>query len=92
MRVSGEILTKAIWATIVTAWPVKLSRDGTLYTLHIGTREGPLLIDFEAEQAENLHHAITMLLNFPRITHIAFPVDRPAKEEPQTLPLDMPLA
>ena len=92
MRVPGEIITKANWATIVTAWPVKLSHYGTLYTLHIGTREGPLQIDIEPAELENLHHAITTLLNFPRVTHIDFPVDRPAHEQPQELPLDMPLA
>lgn len=92
MRVSGELLSYLHRATIFTTWPVNLSHAESLYTLHIGSPHGPLLIDFEPEQLENLHHAITMLLNFPRITHIDFPVDRPAHEQSQELPLDMPLA
>jgi len=91
MRVLGQLLANPNPSATLNAWPVSLSRDGTRYTLHIDTYAGGLLIDFEADQVKTLHHAITMLLNFPRMTNIAFPVNRPAKEEPQTPPLDIPL-
>lgn len=92
MRVSGAIFNRPNTDTMLTAWPVKLTRDDSLYTLHIGTRAGPLLLDFEAEQLENLHHAITMLMNFPRVTHIDFPLERKEQKQPEELSLDMPLA
>lgn len=87
MRVSGELLANAHPAAILNAWPVSLSRDTTLYTLHIGTPAGALLLDLEAHQLVTIRHAITMLVNFPRITHFDFPLPQPAQEKPQTLPL-----
>lgn len=90
MRVSGDVIANAHPTTILKAWPIKVSHDGTLYTLHIGTPTGPLFLDLETHDVENLRHAFTMLLGFPRLTHIDFPTDRPAQEQPQTEPLDIP--
>jgi len=91
MRISGELISNLHRATILKAWPVTLSRDGGLYTWHIATEDGPLLIDIEAAHLENLRHAITMLLNFPRVTHIAFPLERTEQKQPEELSVDMPL-
>lgn len=92
MQLSGMLLANAHPAAILNAWPIKLSREETMYTLNIGTPAGPLLIALDGHLLTTIRHAITMLTNFPRITHFDFPLDQPAQKEPQTLPLDMPLA
>ena len=91
MRITGGILDFAHPPAILNAWPVTLTRDQTLYTLCIATPTGILHIDFDATTIERLHHAITMLLNFPRLTHLDFPLDPPPNAQPETPPLDIPL-
>lgn len=90
-RVSGDLIAQAHPTNTLTAWPVRLSQDGTLWTLQIGTTTGALLIDMETHHAEELHSAITMLLTFPRMKQVDFGIPDTAHTPTTPKPLDLPL-